>query len=181
MPCARSLDSNTDLAALGMYGVRAGRFALRAFDPDDTEHDAGVVALDLANAKTIAGYLDNIPLRRQLESDKQFGPYAGHSLGIPTVGRVDYVLTDKLAMAAMGDGLLASVATGAAAAGDPPLVAVDIAPPALSAKAWQALLELLRVGNGAAIADRLLRWKDGHIALSLDGTSLVLAASGNRR
>nr|HEX4317652.1 hypothetical protein [Kofleriaceae bacterium] len=187
-PCARAIGAGTDLAALSSPGVRAARGVVKAFDPADTEHDAGAVVLDVSDTRMVTEMLDRVPLRKQLEGDRTFGPYAGHSLGIPTFGRIDYVLTDKLAMVAMGDGLLAQIATGATAgagaAHEPPLIAVDVAPPALPEDAWVSLMDLVVgdvLGAHRAIAGEMMHWRDGHVALTLDGSALVISASGNRR
>ncbi|MDQ3369061.1 MAG: hypothetical protein M3680_26860 [Myxococcota bacterium] len=176
-PCARALD--VDLARAEQLGVRAGRAFLRTFDPDERS-GSGAVALDLAHKRFFASQLDNIPLRSALERKRQFGPHAGRSLAIPMFLTIDYVLTDALALAAVGDGLLtAIVGTGGGAPG--PVFAVDVQPLGLTAEAWTGLFELAGIRSPKRVAERLLRWRAARLALTVDGSRLVLTAAGTRR
>lgn len=176
-PCAAAIDE--DLSFLDRYGVRSARAALVALDADKKE-GSGVVALDLAHKRYFAARLDDVPARSLIERSRTFGPHKGHSLAVPFVASIDYVLTDTLALGAVGDGLLARVVgTGATVRG--PIAAVDVAPPALSADTWKTVISALDIGRADRIVERLLRWHDGHASLSVQGTSLVLSASGNRR
>jgi len=43
------------------------------------------------------------------------------------------------------------------------------------------LISALDIGRTDRIVERLLRWRDGHVSLTVQGESLVLAASGNHR
>ena len=43
----------------------------------------------------------------------------------------------------------------------------------------QGLLELADLPS--SLAARLLRWREGHVSIAIDGSSLVVAASGTRR
>jgi hypothetical protein len=183
MPCARTVGFGDDLAALTSVGVRAARFALRAYDPDSFDNVAGAAAADLSDPRTINQLLDRVPMRKHLESDRTFGGLPGHSLHVPMVGRIDYVLTDHLVIVAKQDGLLDKIAMPGNAAA-PPLVSLEIAPPALSPQAWAALLNMVVPGgltHPEAAAQQLLRWRDAHVSLAIDGTSLVLDTSGDRR
>ena len=176
-PCAASIDE--DLAFLDKLGIRSARAALIALDPDQ-KSGSGVVALDLAHKRYFAARLDDVPARSLIERSRTFGPHKGHSLAVPFVATLDYVLTDTLALGAVGDGVLARVVgTGKTVTG--PIAAVDVAPPALSAEAWKFLIGALEIGRTDRIVERLLRWRDGHVSLTVQGTALVLAASGNRR
>lgn len=167
------------LAPLDGYGVRAARALVLAFDPDAMTGQ-GAASLELANKKYFASLLDKIPLRSTMEKKRTFGPYAGKTLSVPFGPTVDYVLTDSVALAGMGDGVLASVVgKGPAASG--PLVAIDVAPPVLAKEVWIRALDILNAPQATWLAEHLVRWRDGHVALSLDGTRLVLEASGNRR
>jgi len=176
-PCAASLDE--DLAVLDRFGVKSARAVLVALDPDE-KSGSGAVALDLAHKRFFAARLDDVPARSLIERSRTFGPHRGHSLAVPFVATVDYVLTDALALGAVGDGLLARVIGGGATARGP-IAAIDLAPPALSADAWRFLIDALDLGRADRIVERLLRWRDGHVSLSVQGTTLVLSASGNRR
>jgi hypothetical protein len=159
------------------YGIRAGRAAIQRLDLDD-KSGAGVVSLDLVHKRWFASQLDEVPGRSALERDRTFGPIAGHTISIPFVASFDYVLTDKLAYLAMGDGVLAkTIGTGKSVPG--PIAAIDVFPPMLSVETWKGLLELARLPE--LLADRLLGWREAHLSLAIEGTSLVLAASGTRR
>jgi len=176
-PCLHALDE--DLGPLDRYGVRSGRAVLQAFDPDD-KSGAGAVVFDLAHQKFFASQLDELPMRSTLERRRTFGPHAGHSISIPFVATLDYVLTDKLAMAAVGDGLLGKV-VGAGKTVPGPVGSIDIFPPAMSAEAWRTLLGAIDRRNAEAFVERLLRWREGHIAVTIEGASLLVAATGVRR
>jgi len=180
-PCARTFDR--DLSAIDTYGVRTARVLLQSFDPDD-KSGSGAVALDLTSGKYFASLLDQIPLRSTFESRRTYGPHAGRSLSVPFGPKIDYVLTDTLALAGVGDGLLARVVGGDATRtpGAPgPLLAIDVMPGGLSRETWEFLLRTAEIPQSKRIAERLMRWRDGHLAIKVDGTRLVLEASGNRK
>lgn len=176
-PCLRTVGS--EIAELDEIGVRAGRGLVRSFDPDQ-KSGTGAIALDLAKADYIARKLDDIPLRSTLERDRTFGPYQGHSIAIPFSVTVDYVLTAKLALAAVGEGLLAKLASGTQAA-PTDVFALDLAPPRLSVAAWQTLLELADLPHAKRIAERLSRWHDVHVGLATQPTQLVLSLAATHR
>jgi len=174
-PCLETMHEN--LAVLDRYGVRAGRGIVQRVDLDD-KSGAGVVSLDLVHKRFFASALDDIPMRSAVERDKKFGPIAGHTIAIPLMFSFDYVLNDTMAYVAMGDGLLSKViASGKSVPG--PIAAIDLFPPALSVDTWKGLLDLVDLPE--ALAERLLRWREGHVSIAIEGTSLVLAASGTRR
>jgi hypothetical protein len=176
-PCLRSIDE--DLRWIDRFGVRGGRAVLRAFDPDG-KSGAGAVSLDLVHNKYLANRLDDIPMRSRLEQPARFGPHAGYTLSIPFVGvEIDYVLTDTLAFAGVGSGVLARFVGGGRSAPGP-LLAIDVAPQAMSAEAWRTLLDLVDMPFGSRFVERMMRWRDGHVSLSVEGTALVFAASGSR-
>lgn len=177
-PCLASIHERSDSQRiLDNFGVRAGRAVVQRVDIDD-KSGAGVVSLDLVHERWFANQLDQIPGRSALERDRKFGPLAGHSISIPLVFSFDYVLSDQLAYVAMGDGVLAkTIGNGKSVSG--PIAAVDLYPPMLSPETWKGLLELADLPE--SLADRLLRWREGHISIAIEGTSLVLAASGTRR
>jgi hypothetical protein len=176
-PCGKVID--LDLRELDPYGVRTARVVLQKLDLDD-KSGSGAVALDLKRKSYFAGLLDAIPLRSKFESSRKFGPYDGKSLSIPFGPSIDYVLTDTIALAASGDGLLARV-VGNGPAKTGPVLAIDISPPGLSAQTWESILKMIRLPEAKRIAGRLLRWREGHIAIRIDGTRLVLRAAGDRR
>lgn len=186
-PCLAAVGA--PLALLDETGARAGRGMLLGLDPDALS-GTGAVALDLTGPAYLERQLDRIPLRSTLESARTFGPYRGRSLSIPFSVTVDYVLERQLAIAALGDGLLARiVAPAPARAPSPPVVALDLAPPAMPARAWQAVIEGLagRALDGASsrmtrrIVEHLMSWRDGHLAVRAEGGEIVVTASGNRR
>jgi hypothetical protein len=70
------------------------------------------------------------------------------------------------------------------AAADAPLAAIDVAPPALPPATWAALINYVLHGSeheAQRIADRLSQWRDARVAIALDGSALVVEASGDRR
>jgi len=179
------------LARLDETGVRTARVAVLGFDADAMS-GTGAIALDLASAAFFERQLDRIPLRRAVERSRTFGAHRGHSIAIPFSVTVDYVLEPTLAIAALGDGLLARVvAPGAPHAA--PIAALDLEPPALSAAAWETLLralveqDLSAASGGVSgraikrVVEHLLRWREIHLAVTTESTALVLSVSGQRR
>lgn len=186
-PCAAVVGAS--LAEIDASGVRAGRAALLGFDPDALS-GTGAIALDLTGPAYFEHQLDRVPLRRTLESSERFGPYRGHSLSIPFSVTVDYVLERHLAIAAIGDGLLARlVAPAEHREPVPPIAAIDVAPPALSAHAWQTLIDSIAErrldtapgGFVRVLVEHLRAWRDGHLAVTAEGSEIVVTASGHRR
>lgn len=176
-PCLRTLDA--DLGTLDRYGVRSGRAVLQTFNPDD-KSGAGAIALDLAHKKFFASQLDEVPLRSTLERNRTFGPHKGHSIAVPFVATLDYVLTDSLALAAVGDGLLAKI-VGSGRTVPGPLATLDILPPAMSPEAWKTIIGAIDRRYAEVFVDRMMRWREGHIAVTIEGSSLLVAATGVRR
>jgi hypothetical protein len=175
-PCLKAM--NQDASVLDRFGLRSGRVVLRSYDPDDRS-GTGALALDLAHKRYFEALLDEIPLRSTLERSRTFGPHKGHNLSVPFVASLDYVLTDHLALAGVGDGLLVQMLGTGMVKG--PVAAIDIAPPALPAEAWKMLLRTIGIGSVDDVVTQLMRWRDGHIAVTIEGTSLVVTATGNRR
>jgi hypothetical protein len=168
-----------DLARLDTHGVRAGRVILQSFDPED-KSGSGALALDITSKQVFADWLDDIPLRSTLESSRTFGPYAGKRLSVPFGPKLDYVLTDKLVLAGVGDGLLARVVgNGPGAPG--PIFAIDIAPAGMSPQAWEFLLRTAQIPAARRIAEHMQRWAAARVTLRLDGTRIGFEAMGNRR
>jgi hypothetical protein len=181
-------------------GIRTARALVMDFDPDGLS-GAGAVALDLTSTAFIERQLDRIPLRKRLERAKTFGPYRGFSIAIPFRPPIEYVIDRRLALAAMGEGLLAQLVAPAppaahaassassGRAGAPPILAIDLAPPAMSAHAWEAVIHVVAEqqidgspGPAARrIAAHLMGWRDGHLAVTAEGGAIVLQVSGNRR
>jgi hypothetical protein len=170
--------------------VRTARAAVLGFDADAMS-GTGAVAFDLASAAYFERQLDRIPLRRAVERAQTFGAHRGRSIAIPFSVTVDYVLEPRLAIAALGDGLLARlVAPGAPRTpSGPPIFALDLAPPALSAAAWETMLHAIaeQQVSGAPsrtikrVVEQLMHWRDVRLAVTAEPTALVLAVSGHRR
>jgi hypothetical protein len=167
------------VAMLDQYGVRSGRALLHSLDVDEKE-GRGAIALDLSNARFIRAQLDQIPRRSMFESSRTFGVYKGTHISVPFVGAGDYVLNEQLAIAAMGDGLLKQIGTGAPP-GQPPVLAIDLRPPGLPVDVWQFLLAQAGAPRPERFAQRLMTWAELHVGARLDGTSLVIEAAGTRR
>lgn len=172
-------------------GVRAARAVLVGFDPDALS-GTGAIALDVTSPAFVDRQLDRIPLRRTLQRARTFGPYHGYAIAIPFSVTIEYVLEPRLAIAALGEGLLARlVAPGAArpAASAAPILALDVAPPAMSARAWETVIDGLAErrldGSPGPVARRavehLMGWRDGHLAITADPGEIVITVSGDRR
>ncbi len=176
-PCAGALSASRDLDDLRKTGVRSARLFVSALDIANTS-GAGAVSLDVSSTHLVTELLDKIPMRSTIERDRTWHGVAGHHIGIPFGPAVDYVLDDKHALAAMGDGVIDAVL---APSGAPvtPLVQLDITPGGLSRQVWEQLASNLPLGR--MFLATLSAWHDGHVTLALEGTTLVLEARGNRR
>jgi hypothetical protein len=126
-----------------------------------------------------AGAFDKAALLRAF-GECAFGTYKGKHLSVPFVATVDYVLDDRVFLAAMGDGLLERAATGAAAA-QPAVLAIDVLPRGLPVDVWQWLFTQAQLPAPARLAQRLQAWNDIHLGAHLDHDRLVIEAQGNRR
>ena len=186
-PCLAT--AGVPLAILDDTGVRTARAVLLGFDPD-AGTGSGAVAFDIADAAFFERQLDRIPLRRTLERARSFGPYQGASIAIPFSVTIEYVLAPRLAMLAIGEGVLARVTGSGGANRPPPVFAIDIAPPAMAPSAWEEVLHLVaeRVSgagpSGAAtrrVVEHLMGWREGHLAVTAEATGLVLTLAGTRR
>jgi hypothetical protein len=188
-PCLAS--AGVDLTALDDAGVRAGRGLVLDFDPDGMS-GTGAIALDVTRPAFFERQLDRIPLRHTLERMRTFGTTPGVQIAIPFGVTVEYVLDDHRAVAALGDGMLARVFAPAAPAPAPapaPLIAIDLAPPAMSVQAWGSVLHALVDHElsgppGPAtrrMVDRLMRWRDLHLGVTVEPSELVVSLSGHRR
>jgi hypothetical protein len=163
---------------------------LLGFDPQSMS-GSGAVALDITSATFFQRQLDQIPLRRALERARTFGAHKGFSIEIPFSVTVEYVLEPKLALAAIGEGLLAKLVAPRApdTRALAPIVALDLAPHAMSAAAWETLLHAFAEQSFSGspgpvtrrIVKQLMRWRDAHLAVTAEATQLIVTASANRR
>jgi len=170
-----------DLDAIHQTGVRSARATLLSLDLG-AKKGSGALSLDVSSAGFIRGKLDEIPGRGMLERDRAFGPYKGKHLAIPFgPPAFDYVVTDQVVLAAMGDDVLAHVIAGPAPAAAPPVFAIDLAPPGLPASTWEDLFSALGLRHPKALAAALEVWRDLHLAVTVQGQSLVLSATGDRQ
>jgi hypothetical protein len=173
-PCAQALA--VDLSPLDRYGVRTVRAILQRYDPRKPTASRGAVSMDLAHRTYAAQLLDEIPGRSLIQRKRTFGPYQGYALSIPFGGpTIEYVLDDRRALAGLGEGVLAEV-VGQGPGAPGPILAVDLAPPAMSREAWAGLLRWID-----RRPDALLAWSELHLALGVDGAALVLDVSARRR
>lgn len=161
-------------------GVRSIRGFMHSFDPDESV-GVGAVSADLTSAQYFRGLLDQIPGRSMAESARTYGQYKGKHISVPFVGKGDYVLTDQIAIAAMGDGVLAKVGSGAAPAGPPAVMALDVRPPGLAPDVWQFLAQQANVPNPKRAVQRLMLWSELSLSARIATSVLVIAAHGNRR
>jgi hypothetical protein len=177
-PCASSIGGDTDF--LTKFGIRTARVAVLTLDPAQRS-GTGVVAADLGDATYLRGMLDQIPHRSMLESDHTYGAIPGHRISIPFLISLDYVLTDRLGMLAVGDGLMDKL-VATAPSSPPPVLALDLIVPGLSEATWQFVITHATNEWFAKRATSLLqRWHDGHLRVTIDHDALVIEASGNRR
>jgi hypothetical protein len=179
-PGAMRSEAPDFVGMLDQYGVRTARAFVHTLDPDEKE-GTGAVALDLSNARFLRAQLDQIPRRSMFEKSRTFGIYKGTHISVPFVGSGDYVLDDRIAIASMGDGLLARIGSGAAPAGIPPVLAIDLRPPGLPVGVWAFLLAQANAPNPERFAQRLMTWNDLHLGARLEQGSLVIEAAGTRR
>jgi hypothetical protein len=177
------------LAAVGDIGVRAARGLVMSVDID-AQTGAGAIALDVSSTAFFERQLDRIPLRSLVERSRTFGPYRGHAIAIPSKPPVEYVIDRGLVLGAVGNGLLARlVAPAPGPAPVPPVIAIDVAPPAMSVSSWQGILHILvehRLDGSPSPAVRraaslLMAWRDARLAVTAEGSAIVLRLSGSRR
>jgi hypothetical protein len=178
--CTQQLDLRLDLSVVERAGVRTARAMVFSFDPA-SKSGTGAVALDLSSRAFIDSLLDRIPWRTALDTYERFGSWSGQSISVPFGPTIDYVLTDRIALAGMGEGVLARAVGKGEAHTTPPVFALDILPRGMSADAWRYLFALTRAARPDRSAERLQRWKEIHVTLVLDGTRLVFEAAGSRK
>lgn len=159
-------------------GVVTLRAFVQSIDPDD-KSGVGAVAADLSSKNFINAQLDEVPMRSRLEKDRQFGIYKGKHLAVPFVATVDYVLNDRLFIAAMGDGVLAKVAAGTPPSA--PIGVVDIIPSGLPVETWEWILNQIHAPNQKRFAQQLQSWQQLHVDARHDGKALLIEATGTRR
>jgi hypothetical protein len=176
-PCARAVDAS--LAFVDEVGARSGRAIVHSLDPDD-KSGTGAVALDLVHAKYFGALLDQIPMRKRLEQSRSFGMYKGKHLSVPFVATADYVLDDRVFIAAMGDGLLEKIGSGAPA-GQPAVFGVELLPTGLPTDVWEWVFAQAELPNPKRLAQRLQSWNDLRAGARLEGGSVVFEAAGSRR
>jgi hypothetical protein len=174
-PCIGDDDLSLEI---GEYGVRSIRAFVRELDPDDKD-GVGAVSADLASNTFFKEQLDKLPGRSAFESSRKFGAYDGRHLKVPMVVTADYVLTDKLLIAAMGDKVLETIGSGTAAPG--PAFELAVRPPGLSENVWRFLFDAIDVDNPKRAAQRLLLWRELSISGRLDGSTLAVTAQAVRR
>jgi hypothetical protein len=167
------------VAMIDQFGVRSARAFVHTLDPDD-KSGTGAVAIDLTHGKYFGSLLDQIPMRSKFERNRTFGAYKGKHLSVPFVATVDYVLDDRVFLAAMGDGMLERAASGGAPS-PPPVFALDVLPAGLPIGVWEWLFTEAELPTPKLLAQRLQRWTDIHLAAHLDRDTLVIEAQGNRR
>ncbi len=162
------------------FGVRTLRGFLHSLDVDDSS-GVGAASADLVSAQYFRSMLDQIPGRSMAESSRTYGQYKGKHISVPFVGKGDYVLTDKLAIGAMGDGVLQKVGSGSAPAGTPAVFAFDVHPAGLSPDVWLFLAEQAGIEHAKRFVQRLVLWSELALSGSIETSVLVIAAHGNRR
>ncbi|NVB84188.1 MAG: hypothetical protein HOV81_37780 [Kofleriaceae bacterium] len=165
---------------LDNYGVRTVRALVHSLDPDDRS-GRGAISLDLFHRRFFASLLDEVPMRSKFEKSRTYGAYQGKHLSVPFVATADYVLDDRVFLAAMGDGLLQQIGTGTPAPGTPPVLAIDLIPSGLPVDIWQWLFQQVDMPSPKRLAQRLQSWADLHLGARIDGSMLLVDAVGTRR
>jgi hypothetical protein len=165
---------------LDHYGLRTARALVHSLNPDDRS-GRGAIALDLFDRRFFASLLDEVPMRSKFEKSRTYGAYQGKHLSVPFVATADYVLDDRVFLAAMGDGLLQQIGTGAPATGTPPVLAIDLIPSGLPVDIWQWLFEQIDMPSPKRLAQRLQSWADLHLGARIDGSMVLVDAVGTRR
>lgn len=165
---------------LDQVGVRSFRAFAHSLDIGDKE-GVGAVSVDLSSAAFFKGMLDQVPGRGMAESNRTFGQYKGKHLKVPFFLEADYVLNEQVAIGAMGKGVLETIGSGAAPAGPPAVMLVDVRPQGMPAGVWQDLFGLLDLPDPKRLTQRLMLWTELHADAVLDGSSLIITARGIRR
>lgn len=161
------------------FGVGSGRGYLRSFDPDN-KTGSGAVSLDLTHARFIEAQVSRIPMRSAFERSRTIAGMPGKALSIPTFPTIEYIVQPNLALAGIGDGQLATmIGKGGRVPG--PVLEVAVQPQGLSVESWSELFALLDIDNAKRVAERLQRWRQARVNLTIEGSRLVLAATGTRR
>jgi hypothetical protein len=174
--CFQVLEIGDELAELG---IDSGRGYLRTFDPDD-KSGSGAVSLDLTHPKFLQDQISRIPMRSAFERSRTIAGMPGKALSIPTFPTVEYILTPSLALAGIGDGQLSTmIGKGGRVPG--PVLDIAVQPQGLSTESWSELFELLDIDNAKRVAERLQRWRQLRVNLTIEGSRLVLVATGTRR
>lgn len=172
-PCVG--DVYGEIAETGIVTLRA---FLQSLDTDD-KSGVGAISADLSSSRFINSQLDEVPMRSRLEKDRQFGIYKGKHLSVPFVATVDYVLSDKMFIAAMGDGVLTKIGTGTPERSD--IASVDVIPSGLPVDTWEWLFYQVHLPNQKRVAQRLQSWQQLHVGARHDGNALLIEATGTRR
>jgi hypothetical protein len=169
------------VATVDAYGVRSARAFAHKIDLDD-KSGVGVVAFDLSHSRYFASLLDQIPMRSKFESSRKFGAYKGKHLKVPFVATADYVLDDRVFIAAMGDGQLERAASGTPPSPPvAPVLLVNLIPGGLPASVWESLFTEAEVPAPKRVAQRLQAWSDIQLSAVMNGERLEIQATGNRR
>jgi hypothetical protein len=164
---------------LAEFGVSSGRGYLRTFDPDN-KSGSGALSLDLTHAKFVNDQIGRIPMRSAFERSRTIAGLPGKALSIPTFPTIEYIIQPTVAYAGIGDGQLSTmIGKGGRVPG--PVLEVAVQPQGLSTESWSELFELLEIDNAKRVAERLQRWRQARVNLTIEGSRLVLAATGTRR
>lgn len=171
-PCAQAFDGSTP----DTMGLRAARAFVLTLDPGDRS-GTGAAAFDLADGSLFAPY---VAKATHFASDRTFGPYRGHHVSIPFIGKFDYVFDEHVAIGAMGEGVMDRIAAGAPA-GTPAVFSLALAPGGMPKDTWTWLFEQVGAPAPERLVERLSSWQEAHVIASLDGTQLVVEVAGTHR
>ena len=157
-------------------GLRSARALVLTLDPGDTS-GTGAVSFDLSDGKLFAPYISKAS---HFSSDRTFGPYRGHHVSIPFVGKFDYVFDDHTAIGTMGEGIMDRIAAGTPAA-PPPVFSLALAPAGMPKDTWVWLFDQLGVPSPQRLVERLSSWQEAHVTATIDGSQLLVEVAGTHR
>jgi hypothetical protein len=170
-PCAAVVGGSPNT-----MGLRSARALVLTLDPGD-KSGTGAVSFDLSSGALFAPYIDKAT---HFSSDRTFGPYRGHHVSIPFVGKFDYVFDEHTAIGTMGEGVMDKIAAGTASSA-PPVFSLAVAPGGMAKDTWVWLFDQLGAPAPKRLVERLSSWQEAHVTVTIDGSQLIVEVAGTHR
>ena len=178
-PCVRVATSDPDpFAGMKQFGVRTARAIVLSVDPGDKSWRGR--GRDGSGERHVPAERTSTRSSHFCERQDVRCRIAGTTCSIPFVAKLDYVFDDKLAIAAMGDGVMDRVAAGAPG-GVPPMFSVSVVPDGMPQDAWVWLLDQIDAPGPKHLVERLQSWAELHATAALDGSTLVVEVAGTHK